>query len=186
MRLYTRQGDDGKTSLRDGTRVDKDAARVAGYGCVDELNACLGLVRAAGPPEPLPARLVHVQEQLLAIGAHLSSPPAAQTHPFRGGRDEVTTLESWIDEATAAVSPLKSFILPGGGEVAARLHHARTVCRRAERAVVAVLRAEGVDPEVLRYLNRLSDLLFAWARFANRAAGIEESRWQARPSPGER
>lgn len=178
MRLYTRQGDDGRTGLIGGGRVDKDAARVIAYGDVDEFNACMGVARAGPLPAPLPDRIDAIQNLLFEIGAHLATPPAAGTHAsFEPKAVSIAALESWIDEATEAVPPLRQFVLPGGTEASARLHLARTVCRRAERAVVTLMRRESVGPNVVICLNRLSDLLFAWARFANHTAGAPDVPW---------
>ena len=180
MPLYTGQGDDGRTLLIGGVRVDKDASRVAAYGEVDELNACLGLVRAAGPPEPLPSRLADIQNVLFEVGAHLATPPGSSVNPFTDGQQKVRRLEGWIDEASAGAPPLRNFVLPGGTEAAARLHLARAVCRRAERTMVGLMRAEPVDAQVLVFLNRLSDLLFAWARQVNHQAGAGDVIWKPR------
>jgi cob(I)alamin adenosyltransferase len=192
LKLYTRTGDDGSTSLFGGQRVPKAALRVEAYGGVDELNACLGLVLAACEPgrHPLVASVVgRVQSELFDLGAHLATPGDA-SEPVRSAlpgftQEHVTRLEGEIDEASAAVPELRTFILPGGGEVAARLHHARTVCRRAERLVVLLSSkdSEHVEGRLVVYLNRLSDLLFALARLANREAGHDETIWK--PSLGD-
>lgn len=179
MRLYTKQGDAGETGLLGGRRVSKDAARVQAYGAVDELNAFLGLAAAAALPDPLPPRVREIQSALFDIGAHLAAAPEAAAPPFKDAAAVVQRLEAWIDEASDALPSLKNFILPGGSEAAARLHLARTVCRRAEREVVTLANDEAVDGQVVVYLNRLGDLLFAWARFANHAAGAADVEWHA-------
>lgn len=194
MKLYTRQGDDGRTSLFDGRRVPKCDPRVDAYGCVDELNAFLGLAAAGIPPQaPEPIRTLHerilaIQHELFSLGAELATPPDSarieRIAPVSTGQAE--RLESWIDQASAPVPPLKTFVLPGGDALAARLHVCRTVCRRAERAVVSLAAREPVRAEVLVYLNRLSDLFFAWARLSNHVAGIRDVAWEnprRRPEP---
>ena len=179
MKLYTRTGDGGETSLHDGTRVPKDADRVEAFGTVDELNAALGLAAAACGDGAFLDRLRVVQHALFVAGSDLATPAGAAR------RDKVPTvtaeaivqLETWIDEAAAAALPLRKFVLPGGSEAAARLHLARTVCRRAERVVLRLRRTEPVGESVVIYLNRLSDLLFAWARQANAEAGVADVEW---------
>ncbi len=168
-RIYTRTGDKGKTSLGDGTRVDKHAVRVEAYGAVDEANAVLGLARlhAEGPVQALLAR---IQNDLFDLGADLCTPAAeseAAGARLRVVQAQVDYLEQEIDAANAALAPLNSFILPAGTPLAAHLHHARTVVRRAERLMVALAVAEPVTPEAIIYVNRLSDLLFVLARAAN-------------------
>ena len=169
-RIYTRTGDGGDTGLGDGQRVPKDNPRVEAYGQVDELNAVLGLVavHAAGGPEPELIR--SIQNDLFDVGADLCVPlpPAAGTDPaLRVTAAQADQLEAAIDRLNAPLTPLNSFVLPGGTPAAAWLHLARTVCRRAERAVVTLTAAEAVNPQVIVYLNRLSDLLFVLGRLAN-------------------
>jgi cob(I)alamin adenosyltransferase len=167
-RIYTRAGDAGETSLGDGSRVAKTDPRIEAYGSVDELNSVLGLALAS--PE-LPAQfrpsLEHVQNDLFDVGADLSVPLSDERERLRVTQAQVDRLEEMCDSVNAGLEPLKSFILPGGGEVAARLHVARAVCRRAERAAVALAEAEDANPIALAYLNRLSDLLFILARAAS-------------------
>jgi cob(I)alamin adenosyltransferase len=170
-RIYTRTGDGGETALGDGSRVPKTAPRVASYGTVDELNAALGLARlhADGAVD---ADLARVQNDLFDLGADLATPGFEQddTAPrprLRIVAAQVTRLEAEIDAMNAGLAPLRSFVLPGGTPLAAHLHLARTVCRRAERLAVALAGAEPVNPEAVRYLNRLSDWLFVAARVAN-------------------
>jgi cob(I)alamin adenosyltransferase len=171
-RIYTRGGDGGETSLGDGSRVSKLDPLVGAFGAVDELNALLGLVQAAGA-DPLLAR---VQNELFDLGADLCVPYAAEDGRLRIGQEAIDRLEADCDRENAALPELRSFVLPGGGERAARLHLARTVCRRAEReALAAAAAARPVNPLALVYLNRLSDLLFILARRANRSG--EEPLW---------
>ena len=169
-RIYTRGGDAGQTSLGDGSRVSKTHPRVEAMGEVDELNSLLGWALAVeGGCEPLR----RVQNELFDLGADLATPPAGGRSRLRVTQELVERLEAECDAANASLEPLKSFVLPGGSELAARLYLARAVCRRAERAV---LRVEGAGPLVAVYLNRLSDLLFILARAAN--AGGAEVLWQ--------
>ena len=170
-KIYTRTGDDGTTGLVDGSRVAKDSARVDAYGTVDELNATLGLARlhAAGDPD---AALERIQNDLFDLGADLCTPDfendAAAKHPrLRIIPAQIGRLEAEIDAMNAGLKPLRSFVLPGGTALAAHLHLCRTVCRRAERHAVALAAAEALNPEAVRYLNRLSDWLFVAGRAAN-------------------
>jgi len=180
MKIYTRTGDAGDTGLFGGTRVRKSDPRVAAYGDVDELNACLGVVRAqAGLDADVSDLLAHVQKDLFAIGARLADPAgriADRVTKVAVGPDDIQRLEGWIDRFEADLPPLRKFILPGGGAPGALLHLARTVCRRAERAIVG-LGAASVDPHVVVYVNRLSDLLFVLARAVNHRAGQAETEW---------
>jgi cob(I)alamin adenosyltransferase len=166
-RIYTKSGDAGETGLGDGTRVLKSSARVTAYGEVDELNAVLGL--AAGLPDADRPLLRSIQNDLFDVGADLCVPPSADEKPsaLRVTAGQAERLEREIDARNERLEPLRSFVLPGGTAAAAWLHLARTVCRRAERAVVALMQSEPVSPNVLVYLNRLSDLLFVLARVAN-------------------
>lgn len=178
-RIYTRTGDEGETGLFGGGRVPKSHPRVAAYGAVDELNAVIGWVLTRLDDDEVADGLGTIQRDLFAVGAHLASPPDARSRdhlpPLPEGR--VAEFEAWIDATESELEPLKSFILPGGVEAGAGLHLARTVCRRAERAVVA-LPDDAVDPVITVYLNRLSDLLFVWARLVNHRAGATETPWQ--------
>ena len=188
MKLYTKRGDAGMTDLYRGGRVRKDDARVAAYGDVDELNSHLGLARSgAGDAAAVVAPLEAIQSRLFDLGADLATPttPEAATEKvYRVGQREIAELEHWIDAAAAAAPPLTGFVLPGGTELAARLHVARAVCRRAERSCVALAAAEPVGPAAAIYLNRLSDLLFALARQANAAAGLADVPWVKHDAAG--
>jgi len=172
-KIYTRTGDDGTTGLGDGTRVAKDSARVASYGTVDELNSVIGVVLAQDMPAAVRETLTQVQHDLFDLGGELCIPGMAMIHA-----DDIDRLETTLDDFNADLPPLKDFILPGGGAAAAHCHVARTVCRRAEREVVALARAKTVRAEAIRYLNRLSDLLFVIARVLARASGHGEVLWQ--------
>jgi cob(I)alamin adenosyltransferase len=180
MKIYTRTGDTGETGLFGGARVQKSDPRVAAYGDVDELNACLGVVRAQ-PSLGSDANdlLAHIQKDLFAIGARLADPAehiAERVTKVAVGDGDVERLEGWIDRFEADLPPLRRFILPGGSEPGALLHLSRTVCRRAERAIVG-LGAGRVDAHVVAYINRLSDLLFVLARAVNHRAGQTETEW---------
>lgn len=185
MKIYTKTGDEGKTSLFGGKRVSKDSPRVEAYGAVDELNAILGIAMTHVDDETLHERLLTLQRELFVIGADLATPDeekgggkAASWVPRMTG-ERIQQLEVWIDEAQDELTPMKAFILPGGVPAAVHLHHARTVCRRAERRVVALEHWETVGEFVRIYLNRLSDLLFVWARLANQRAGVDDRPWKA-------
>lgn len=180
MKLYTGKGDAGETSLADGARVPKDHARVRACGELDELSAVLGWCRAAAGGAANLAGIHAIQHELFALGAELALPGSSVGEGGSPGitRDDCRRLEAWIDEATARLEPLREFVLPGGTEPACRLHVARTCCRRAERSVVVLARSDGVRPDVLVYLNRLSDLLFAWARMANYQVGEPDVTWK--------
>jgi cob(I)alamin adenosyltransferase len=181
MNIYTRTGDRGDTGLFGGGRVPKDDPRVEAYGDVDELNAALGLARAIELMPRVDEVLVPVQRDLFAIGALLATPDRDKMHEqlakARVDEDRVAQLEAAIDAGEAELEPLRAFILPGGTPKAAALHVARTVCRRAERRVVALAHAVEIPQLVVMYLNRLSDLLFVLARVANRRAGAGEVTW---------
>jgi cob(I)alamin adenosyltransferase len=178
VKLYTRSGDAGETSYFDGTRVRKDDPRLDAYGDVDELGAWLGFVRASGVDPVVDDDLARVQRDLFALGAQLADPRdklAARVTKAVLGDDDVARLERLIDRFDADAPPLRKFILAGGTPPGAALHVARTVCRRAERRIVSL--GPSVDPVLLRYVNRLSDLLFAMARAVNHRAGSPEAEW---------
>ncbi len=186
MKLYTRTGDGGETGLFDGTRVAKSDARVDAYGDVDELNAVLGVARAAGVDAgdvvanpDIDEVLAQLQRDLFALGARLADPAeriAGRVTKASVSAEDVTRLETWIDRFDEELPPLRRFILPGGSTPGATLHLARTVCRRAERRIVGLGQGR-VDPVILTYINRLSDLLFVLARVANKRAGAGETEW---------
>ena len=179
VRIYTKTGDSGETSLFDQTRVPKSHPRVEAYGDVDELNACLGAARAAGADPDLDSALETIQRQLFAVGARLADPSAriaARVEKAAVQAADVERLEKWIDTFEQALPPLRKFILPGGSTCGAWLHLSRTVCRRAERRVVGLGEA-AVEPIVVVYLNRLSDLLFVMARTASHRQGSPEAEW---------
>lgn len=178
MRLYTKRGDGGQTGLIGGTRVSKDHPRVAAYGDVDELNAVIGGVIAVCEDEDWRERLSRIQHQLFNLGAVLANAGDPSAVPALGDGD-IQALENWIDEACDEVPPLTQFILPGGNELSCRLHLARTVCRRAERSVVHLAQQDSVPSAAIVHLNRLNDLLFAWARLANHRAGVAETVWRS-------
>jgi cob(I)alamin adenosyltransferase len=179
MRIYTKTGDAGETGLFDGTRVSKADPRVEAYGDVDELNAWLGVARALGVAPDIGDSLVQIQRDLFAMGALLADPRhriAARVEKATLGDQDVARLEQTIDNLETTFAPIRRFILAGGSPAGAMLHLARTVCRRAERRVVS-LGSDAVDPLVVKYLNRLSDLLFVMARAANSRAGVNEIEW---------
>ena len=178
MRLYTRQGDDGHTALVGGTRVPKNDPRVCAYGEVDECNAVIGVVIAQCSVEETSALLQQVQSDLFMLGAELAT-PEDQAAGLGISDAHIAQLERWIDAISRETPALKNFVLPGGTEVAAALHAARTVCRRAERAAVALASQQSIRPAVIVFLNRLSDLLFALARQANHQAGLTDILWTA-------
>ena len=171
-KIYTKTGDDGTTGLGDGSRVAKDSARVGAYGTVDEANSCIGLVLAAEIPDDVRSLLVSVQHQMFDLGGELCIPGHAAIFDA-----DIERLEQYLDAFNEPLPALKDFILPGGGEAASRCHIARTVVRRAERETVSLSRHEAVRPEAVRYLNRLSDLLFVLARVLARASGHGEVLW---------
>lgn len=179
-KIYTRTGDDGTTGLGDGSRVDKDSLRVEAFGTVDELNSTMGVVLSLPLPEEIHALLTGVQHDLFDLGGEISV-------PGRTALDEayVTRLENELDTLNTQLSPLKEFILPGGTAAAAACHLARTVCRRAERRVISLRRREDINPAVVHYLNRLSDLLFVVARYLNHKQGAGDVLWKpGRHRPG--
>jgi len=186
MKIYTRTGDAGETSLRWGTRTSKDALRVEAYGTVDEANAFVGMAvsqLSPGPADHVKSMLVRIMRELFDVGADLAVPPNKEkgempkvSHTF------IDALEAEIDALEKNLEPLRTFILPGGTPAAAALHTARTVVRRAERRVVTLMQGEPVDPILLRYLNRLSDFLFVAARAVNHAEGTEDIKVEWKPS----
>lgn len=179
VKIYTRTGDSGETSLFGGRRVSKADARVAAYGDVDELNAWLGLARSGMQDPQLASMLEQLQRDLFAVGARLADPArrvAERVAKTAIGAADVDRLEKWIDELETGLPALRRFILAGGGAAGASLHVARTVSRRAERSIVA-LGSDALEPEILVYMNRISDLLFVMARAANHRGGFAETEW---------
>ena len=179
MKIYTRTGDLGETGLLGGPRVGKDIVRIEAYGTVDELNASLGLVRAEPLPADADAVLSRIQAELFEVGAELATPDPAAKGTRTVGADRVAALEADIDRFEATLPPLRYFILPAGTRSAATLHLARTICRRAERRLVTLIRQADppVSPILLGYLNRLGDLLFVLARVCNAQAGQSDTAW---------
>jgi cob(I)alamin adenosyltransferase len=176
-RVYTRQGDSGETQLAGGQKVPKDSLRIEAYGTVDELNAFAGAARASAEGvEPLPGILLRVQHELFNLGSILATLPE-DVHPkqARITDSDVLRLEAEMDQMNEDLQPLRSFVLPGSGRLNADLHVCRTVCRRAERALITLSRVEEVPPETIRYLNRLSDAFFVWSRWVSRVDG--ETLW---------
>lgn len=186
-RIYTRAGDAGETRLVGGQRVFKDAVRIESYGTVDELNSCLGVARVTAEGlvpqferlQPFTGILKRVQHELFNLGSILATLPE-DVHPKQPTvtEAEVRQLEQEMDAANTELPALRSFVLPGGSRLEAELHVCRTVCRRAERVLITLSRAEPVPPETLRFLNRLSDALFVWSRWVNHVTGSEETLWQ--------
>ena len=189
MKIYTKTGDKGETSLYGGTRVSKAAARVESYGTLDELNAFIGLAKAEISDEKVLNQLQKIQFDLFTVGSEAATPTDKML--LANGKNrldlmisekEITELELWMDDFDAELEPLKFFILPSGGKAAATLHVCRTVCRRAERAMVFLNETEEVRPELIKYLNRLSDYLFILARYISKISGEKEDYW----NPSER
>ncbi len=181
MKIYTKTGDTGETSLFGGGRVSKHHLRVEAYGTIDEVNSLLGLARAAGASQQGDHWLEKVQNQLFHLGSDLATPIDAKTDwVTRVTEHDSAWLESTIDRMSDALAPLRNFILPGGAQVAAHLHVARAVCRRAERLITALGESEEISEHVMPYVNRLSDWLFMLARYENMKAGESESKWRPR------
>lgn len=180
MKIYTKTGDKGKTSLFGGERVSKDTQRIEAYGCVDELNSHIGVVRSLKPQVEIERILDRVQQELFILGTDLATP---QTRPpkkiDRIESRHIEQLEKDIDRLDSALDPLQQFILPGGSRVAAALHVARTVCRRAERRIVQLSKKGEIGTTPVVYINRLSDLLFVTARYANKLESVEEVKWDS-------
>ncbi len=172
-KIYTRTGDDGTTGLGDGSRTHKDSLRVEAFGAVDELNSVIGQLAAHALPDQMQREVAGIQHELFDLGAELCIPGHSVVTD-----EQVTHLENYLDELNADLPPLEEFILPGGTPAAAVCHLARAVCRRAERRVVSLAHEEAVNTAGLRYLNRLSDLLFVMARSLNRAMGVKDVLWE--------
>lgn len=178
MKIYTKRGDQGNTSLFGGKRVDKSSPRIKAYGTVDELNSLIGLAAAYSLSDQGRKLVKKVQEDLFVLGSDLSTPFDYKERIERLDESSVNFLEKAIDEMEQELEPLKNFVLPGGSKQGATLHYARTVCRRAERAVVECAKQEEVSEITVKFLNRLSDFLFVLARFENKQAGVSESVWK--------
>ena len=174
-KIYTRAGDKGETGLVGGQRVSKDSPRIWAYGTVDELNSAIGLARALKPDKETNAVLAGIQNNLFNLGAELATPGRSHVHVEK---KRIGALEKLMDERNAKLGPLREFILPGGSPVAAQLHVARTICRRAERFCVRLAREEPIGESVVPYLNRLGDALFVLARWANKKQGVKEVCWK--------
>jgi cob(I)alamin adenosyltransferase len=186
-RVYTRTGDKGETALVGGKRVPKDSLRIEAYGTIDELNSVVGIARVFNE-ENLEAGEAHrfldevlckLQDELFDLGSELATPPEFfQEGMYRVGEDEIVRLEKLIDKCQEGLEPLNSFILPGGGRIGAYLHQCRTVCRRAEREILRLSREEQVNPNAIKYVNRLSDLFFVLSRWITKQTGAPEYLWQ--------
>jgi cob(I)alamin adenosyltransferase len=172
-KIVTRTGDDGSTGLADGSRVPKESRRIEACGAVDELNSAMGVLLSTDLPAPMAAQLLEIQHDLFDLGGELAIPGSVVIHA-----QQVAALESLVDEWNADLPSLREFVLPGGGTAAAHCHMARSICRRAERRCWALSRDEPVGPQALRYLNRLSDLLFVLARVLARRSNGTEVMWQ--------
>lgn len=180
--LYTRTGDTGTTSLVDGSRASKAHPRVDAYGDIDELSSTLGVVASAAEcPDEIREEIGHIQHLMFEVGGYLATPvKEGETPELKGMDEETTKLEGWIDSLDERTPKIRSFIIPGGSETASRCHVARTVCRRAERKMILLAEDSYVDPKVIAYVNRLSDYLFAAARYLNFISGIEDIAWRPR------
>ena len=180
MKIYTKTGDRGETSLFGNRRVPKDSLRIEAYGTVDELNSIVGICRSVAKRKKIDTVLARIQKDLFVVGTDLATPEGASRRPVRRiSAAETTRLEQFIDEIDRQLPPLKNFILPGGDLHAAMVHFARTVCRRAERLCVRLTREEKINAELIVYLNRLSDLLFVLARWCNALGRKKETLWKA-------
>lgn len=179
MKLYTKKGDDGRTALFGEGRVSKDHIRICAYGEIDELNSTIGVALSMCKLEPIAKILQALQPRIFDVGTDLCTPDESPARRYVTAIDEsmVTELENWIDEICEQLTPLKQFILPGGTVTAAHLHHARTVCRRAERVLITMNRTRTINCYIIHWVNRLSDLLFAMARYANHLEGVEDIPW---------
>ena len=181
MKIYTKTGDFGNTSLFGGKRVDKDNQRIEAYGTLDELNSVIGLILVEKVNEKTRKILTILQQSLFVIGSELATPSDVQSKAIRPlTNEEIKLLENYIDEIDADLPPLKNFIIPGGTKAASLLHFARTVCRRAERRIVEIDKSENISKNIIAYMNRLSDLLFVIARFENHVTSTPETEWKPR------
>ncbi|HEY6952215.1 MAG TPA: cob(I)yrinic acid a,c-diamide adenosyltransferase [Bacteroidota bacterium] len=181
MKIYTKTGDKGKTSLFGGERVSKDALRIEAYGSVDELNSQIGVIRSLMPPPDIDRLLQQLQQELFVLGTDLATPVSTKRKKvLRIEPRHSERLEREIDRLEASLEPLTQFILPGGSKTAAELHVARTICRRAERRIVQLSRKDEVGTSPVVYINRLSDFLFVAARYVNKVEGINETKWDSK------
>lgn len=181
MKIYTRTGDKGLTSLFGGKRVSKNDLRIKAYGTVDELNSLLGIVLTEKLHTRTQEILSHIQQILFVVGGELATPNDVKSSASQNlSIEEIELLEKWIDELDVQLSPLKNFILPGGSKAAAQLHFTRTVCRRAERNIIEIEESENISEKIVIYVNRLSDLLFIIARFENHISSTPEIEWNTR------
>jgi len=180
MKIYTKKGDQGYTSLFGGASVEKSSLRIHAYGTVDELNSVIGVALSHPISDKSAEILNEIQSQLFVLGADLATLQSKEVKIERIGKGDIEKLEKWIDELEEHLPPLKNFILPGGSPAGANIHQARTVCRRAERNTVALRQNDPISSETVIYLNRLSDLLFVLARFENKQAGEPETPWMPR------
>lgn len=178
MKIYTKRGDSGNTSLFGGQRVSKSAERIKAYGTVDELNSFVGLATSYDISDRGKKYLHKLQKLLFVLGADLATPPSSKTRINRISQENIDWLEKAIDAMEEELEPLKNFILPGGAQSGATLHTARTICRRAERAAVACQESDTISELCIKFLNRLSDFLFVLARYENKQAGIREESWK--------
>lgn len=180
MKIYTRHGDGGETSLVGGKRVPKDSLRIEAYGTVDELNSIIGVCRSFKPPHQVDTVLEKIQNDLFDLGADLATPADTQSpRAERIGESHTAQLEKYIDDFDQSLEPLRSFILPGGDQSGAILHLARAVCRRAERLIVRLKHSENIENRLVVYINRLSDLLFVLARKVNSLSKVPETKWKS-------
>lgn len=181
MKIYTKTGDEGKTSLFGGKRVEKNHTRLEAYGTIDELNSVLGVSLAFCKDELTKKIIYEVQNSLFRVGSELATPPEVKSKAIVAiSKEEIRNIEKVIDEIELKLNPLKNFILPGGSKSASFLHLARTVCRRAERKIIVLDLEESINPDIIVYINRLSDLLFVLARFANHISSTPEIEWKQR------
>jgi len=177
MKIYTKGGDQGETGLFGGSRVSKDHGRIETYGTMDELNACLGVAISLKLPSEVQTRILRIQGELFQLGAELATPVGRKYASKLIDQADIVKLEKEIDEMESKLSPLKTFILPGGTQAASQIHFARCVCRRAERLLVTLTKSEQIRPEAIQYLNRLSDYLFVTARYLNFLSGVTDVPW---------
>lgn len=183
MRIYTKSGDSGTTSLFGGKRINKNSARIEAYGTVDELNSQIGVIVSQNPPKDIIGKLLRIQKELFVLGTNLATPHAVKTKISKITRSYVNRLEKEIDNWNKNLPALRNFILPGGSETGAQLHSARTIARRAERTIVSLSRQEKINKNILSYVNRLSDWLFILARYVNKLDGQKEIVWEGRKNP---